>query len=134
MIDWIDSHRLVFWGTVVSIVTLVATILLLPPYVARLPADYFVSTRPHRPPRRHPVLAATLRVLRNMLGAVLVAGGVMMLVLPGQGLLTILVGLTCLEFPGKFRLERALVRRGPLLRMLNWVRRRHRVPPLLPPE
>ncbi len=47
-----------------------------------------------------------------------------MLVTPGQGLLTLLIGLLLLNFPGKYRLERWLVRRPGVLRTLNWVRRR----------
>ena len=36
--------------------------------------------------------------------------GVAMLALPGQGLLTMLVGIMLMNFPGKFRLEQALIR------------------------
>jgi hypothetical protein len=50
--------------------------------------------------------------------------GVAMLVLPGQGVLTIITGLLLLDFPGKYRFERWLVRRGPVLRGVNWLRDR----------
>jgi len=65
---------------------------------------------------------------------VLVLLGVIMLVTPGQGLLTLLIGLLLLNFPGKYRLERWLVLRPGVLRGLNWLRRRHGEPPFEAPE
>ena len=47
-----------------------------------------------------------------------------MLVLPGQGILTILVGFTLLDFPGKFRLQRWIVTRRGVLESINWVRKK----------
>jgi hypothetical protein len=59
-----------------------------------------------------------------------VVAGLVMLVVPGQGLLTLAVGLMLMDFPGKFRLERWLATRGPVWRSLNWLRKRARRPPL----
>jgi hypothetical protein len=47
-----------------------------------------------------------------------------MLIVPGQGLLTVAVGLTLVDFPGKFHLERWLATRGPVWRSINWLRKR----------
>ena len=69
---------------------------------------------------------------RNALGAVLLAAGIAMLVLPGQGLLTILLGLMLVDFPGKRRAERALVARPNVFEALNWLRAKAGRPPLLP--
>ena len=52
-----------------------------------------------------------------------------MLVLPGQGLLTILLGLIVLDGPWNARLEAWVVRRDSLMRGLDWIRRRARRPP-----
>jgi hypothetical protein len=46
-----------------------------------------------------------------------------MLLLPGQGVLTILIGIVLLDFPGKYRLERWAVRHRPVYRSINWLRR-----------
>ena len=51
---------------------------------------------------------------------------------PGQGLLTLLVGLLLMNFPGKYRLERWLVGRRGVLTALNWLRRRGGHPPFQP--
>jgi hypothetical protein len=63
---------------------------------------------------------------------VLVVLGLIMAVpgVPGQGLLTVLIGLTLLSFPGKRRLERRFVRMPALLRGINRLRGRFRRPPL----
>ena len=57
-----------------------------------------------------------------------------MLVTPGQGVLTILVGLLFLDFPGKFALERRLVQMKPVLAAIVWVRTKAGRPPLELPE
>jgi len=69
-------------------------------------------------------------VVKNVVGWLLVGAGVAMLVLPGQGILTLLVGLTLVNFPGKRDLELWLVRRVPVRRALDWIRRRAGRPPL----
>jgi hypothetical protein len=54
-------------------------------------------------------------------------------VLPGQGLLTIVVGLLLIDFPGKYSLERRLAGQSHVFRMLNWIRRKHQCAPLVHP-
>ncbi|NIV30742.1 MAG: hypothetical protein GWN58_14950, partial [Anaerolineae bacterium] len=77
--------------------------------------------------QRHPVMGLVVLVLKNLLGLVLLVAGVAMLVLPGQGLLTIVIALTLLNFPGKYHLERWVVSRPPVYRAINWIRRRRGV-------
>ncbi len=48
--------------------------------------------------------------------------GVAMLVLPGQGILAILLGLMMLEFPGKRGMELWLMRRHRIAQAMNWIR------------
>lgn len=104
--------------------------------VLRLPADYFTHNR-REPIYRHgthPLLGWSLVLLKNLSGLVLVILGVVMLFTPGQGLLTLLVGLMLLNFPGKYRLERRLVRLGPVIPALNWLRGRWGRAPLMDPD
>ena len=61
---------------------------------------------------------------KNVLGAIFVVAGLIMLVLPGQGIFTILIGIMLLDFPGKYRLERWIVARRPVLQSINWLRQR----------
>ena len=54
-----------------------------------------------------------------------------MLVLPGQGILTILIGLSLVEFPGKRRLEAKLVGQATVLSTINKMRAKFNKPPLI---
>jgi hypothetical protein len=63
-------------------------------------------------------------VIKNLVGVALLLAGLVMLVTPGQGLLTIVVGLTLLSFPGKARLERWIATRPAVWRAINWMRQR----------
>lgn len=121
-----DWQQLLLWGTGLSLVAVIGTIIGIPWVVTRLPHDYF--SRPRRAVWREsadePVFALVLGVLKNILGALLAVLGLVMLVTPGQGLLTLLVGLLLMNFPGKYQLERWLVLRPGVLRGLNWLRNR----------
>ena len=63
-------------------------------------------------------------VLRNVLGLVCILAGLAMLVLPGQGLLTLLVGLLLVECPHKYRVEKWVVSRRRVLGAIHRFRRR----------
>lgn len=128
--DWATLlTELVIWGTALSLVTLAAALVAVPWVVCRLPANYFTDAHRHR--LRDPAGPGylLLNLLRNLLGAVLVVLGVVMLFTPGQGLVTLLTGLLVMNFPGKYRLERALVARRGVARTLNWLRDRRGLPP-----
>lgn len=113
--------------SVFSIVSFVGSLLVLPYLVVKMPHDYFVGPEPARP--------LLLRIARNVVALVLIAAGVAMLFLPGQGVLTILAGLGFASFPGKRELERKLLMRSrPALTAANAIRRRAGQPPLEMPS
>jgi hypothetical protein len=132
----IDLEQLFWWGTALSGVAFVAAIIGVPWVVARLPSDYF--NQPNRSVWRdlnsEPIYALVLGGLKNLLGAVLLLLGILMLVTPGQGLLTLIAGMLLMNFPGKYQLERWLVSRRGVMRGLNWLRDRHGEPPFEPPR
>lgn len=114
-------------------VSLVASVIALPWYLRRLPADYFVD-HPALRARTSPTLAqAAMLAVRNVIGGLLVLAGVAMLVLPGQGIATIVVGLLMMRFPGKRRLERRVLSIPPVLRAVNAMRLRSGQPELQMP-
>jgi hypothetical protein len=80
----------------------------------------------------HPALRWGGLILKNLLGAALVLFGVVMSLpgVPGQGVLTILMGVMLLDFPGKRQLELKLVSRPKVLRAINRIRHRFKRPPL----
>lgn len=119
-----------------GVVSLLFTIVALPLMVLRLPSDYFLRHKriPVSRSSLHPVLAVLASTFKNVLGVVLIVFGLVMIFVPGQGLLTILIGLLLTNFPGKYQLERKLVERPAVLRTLNRIRRRAGREPLLSPE
>ena len=67
---------------------------------------------------------------KNIIGVFLIIGGLLMLVLPGQGLLTIVTGLLLINYSGKCKLEQKLVAIPSVFRALNWIRVKANKPPL----
>ena len=137
LFDWIRSHDIVLgWLFAVSVLMLLGSLIAVPWLVVRIPSDYFLGRRHFvdrwRP--RHPWLRMALLASKNTFGGVLVLAGVAMLILPGQGILTIFVGLMFLDFPGKLALERWLVNKPPVIRAINWMRTKAGRPPLEMPE
>ena len=127
MLDWIKEHQAILWSlSSASVAVIVASIFIMPLVVARIRPDYFAHER--RPDRSWIDLAPAIRVAihigKNLLGATLMIAGVAMLVLPGPGLATLLIGFFLLDFPGKYRFERWLVARPAIHRPINWLRSR----------
>ena len=131
MWDWLHKNdTLLIWLTGLSIGSLVLAAVLLPVIAVRLPADHFV--------REHHVghgprggLDWLWHIGKNILGALFLLLGLAMLVLPGQGLVTMLMGLMLIDFPGKTKLERRLICRPSILKLINRMRVRRGRPPLI---
>lgn len=72
-------------------------------------------------------------ILKNILGVILVVLGVILSLpgVPGQGVLTILLGLIMLDIPGKRPLEARIIKRPTILAAINDLRARYNKPPLV---
>ncbi|MBA4067033.1 MAG: hypothetical protein C0501_25645 [Isosphaera sp.] len=125
---WHLAAATVAFAVASAVVSLVAVGYVL----TRLPADYFVNPAARRPIDRHPVLKLVLVVVRNLFGWFLIALGVLLSLpgVPGQGVLTILMGVMLIDFPGKHRAERWLLTRRGVLAGVNALRARAGRPPL----
>ena len=127
MINWLsENSAAIFWVAVSSAVMFVGALLVVPWAVVRIPADYYAH--PERSGARWPGRRLWFRILwvglKNVLGLGFLFFGTLMLVLPGQGILTLLLGLSLVDFPGKFQLQRRLVSRPSVLNSMNWIRKR----------
>ena len=137
MWEQIAAHEQLWWWLgALSVVSFVGALLIIPVLVTRMRADYFVSDQPTAGSWRaeHPAIRWTLLVLKNLLGIVLLLAGIAMIFLPGQGLLTMFIGLSLLNFPGKRRLEIALLRNPIVWRPICWIRRKADRPMLQLPD
>ena len=141
-LDWltqyINSWGLDWWqvllGVGISVGTFVGSILVVSFVLVKLPANYFHSSHAREfLANRHLALRWVGIFLKNLAGLLLVFLGALMSVpgVPGQGVLTILLGIMLLDFPGKRRLEQKLVSRPRVFRAINGLRAKFDKPPLI---
>jgi len=108
-----------------SLVAFIGTLLAIPAILLKLPSDYFDANRPRVwMADHHPVVRAMGLCLKNGVGAVFLLAGFAMLFLPGQGLLTMIIGLSLLDFPGKRTIERKLMELPAIIRSINALRKK----------
>lgn len=101
-----------------------------PVILARLPEDYFTRSALSRRMRpRAGYRALLVRILRNIAGWPLLLVGIVLLVLPGQGVLTIIAALVLMDFPMKKRLLHRVLRETRVRAALDWLRRVAGKPP-----
>ena len=125
LLDAVDAQGLVLAAGVWLLLTAGSLALVLRVVLA-LPPDYFER----EPAPRRPWSPA--RIARNLGGVLIIAVGALLSIpgIPGQGVLTMLVGILLVDFPHRRRLERALLRRPGVLPALNRLRARFGRPPL----
>jgi hypothetical protein len=72
-------------------------------------------------------------ILKNILGVILIIIGIILSLpgVPGQGLLTVLLGLIMLDIPGKRPIEARIIKRPTILSAINNLRSRYKKPPLI---
>lgn len=125
--DWLAQHHtLLYWFGITSFFMFVLSLLLLPWLLNKIPADYFM----HKEEKHKFNPFSPINIIRNLLGLCILISGVFMLILPGQGILGILLGLTLMNFPGKYSIERWVVTRKGVLESINWIRKKGGQPPL----
>jgi Putative transmembrane protein (PGPGW) len=125
------SAEMLIWLTALSMVFFVGTVIAIPFILVRLPSDYF-DVRVPRPwmEDHHPVLRLLGHIVKNVVGAIFVFAGFLMLFLPGQGVLTMLIGISMLDFPGKRKVEATLIGQPTVLGVINGMRQKFNKPPL----
>ena len=128
LLEWVKAH-VVALG-VVSVASFVCSILFCTLAIAYLPTDYFLSKRPMRR-IKHPILRIGLKVIKNLIAAVLIVVGLVQIPLPGQGVLTMLIGIVLSDIPGKRKLERRIIRLPAILSAANNIRSRFKRPLLV---
>jgi hypothetical protein len=117
--------------TALSVVFFVGSLIAIPFILVRLPTDFFDTRVPRRwMENHHPVLRLLGHIVKNVVGAIFLFVGFLMLFLPGQGILTMLIGVTMLDFPGKRRLEAKMIGQPAVLSTINNMRQKFGKPPL----
>jgi len=118
---------LLTWITIFSAVLFLVTLALMPFLIAAIPDNYFEQTKRPKPFYKPFSFAWLIKKLfKNILGILLLLSGIAMLVLPGQGLLTLIIGLFLIDYPGKYRLEKKLLTYPLILNSINWLRKKRK--------
>ena len=129
MTDFLTQHKeFFFWLTGLSVFFFVFSLLAIPYMLIRIPPDYFI--REQNAPEKRSVLKLFLLIIKNCAGFILLICGIAMLVLPGQGILTILIAVVIMDFPGKRKLERRLISYPYVLKTVNRMRKHANHKPL----
>ena len=101
--------------------------------MVKIPAHYFSSQyeRDFLPDSPWLVKWSAV-ILKNILGLILIGIGIILSLpgVPGQGILTILLGLIMMDIPGKRPIEAKIISRPPVLAAVNKLRAKYGKPPL----
>ncbi|MBE8189465.1 MAG: hypothetical protein HAW58_01025 [Candidatus Thioglobus sp.] len=103
----------------------IGTLLLTPYLLGLIPVNYFV-VKTQKNSYNFWILG-----LKNILGLLLILAGIIMLITPGQGIISILVGLFLMDFPGKRNLEIKLIGHNGTFKTVNWLRNKAGKPPFI---
>ena len=129
IISWssMNSDLLFLLGSL-SIFILMISVFMMVLIISFLPEDYFKSENRNLissvQNSRYPLLKLSVLITKNFFGFLLLLSGILMLVLPGQGILTIITGLVFMDYPGKYKFERKLLRQKGVINSINWIRSR----------
>lgn len=127
------TWRKVLLGVGIFLVSFFANLGVVTWILVKLPADHFSNRRQTEFwSGARPWLQAAKVIGKNILGVLLVALGIVLSLpgVPGQGLLTVLLGIMLLDFPGRHRLEQKLLSRPSIVNAINNLRGRFEKPPL----
>lgn len=123
LFGWIEAHEtLIGWMGICSIIMFLGTLIVIPMIIVALPRDFLIREDEKIGRQVLNIWYIPYWVVKNIFGAIFVLSGIAMLVLPGQGLLTILVGLGLLTFPGKRRLIRRILSFQKVVHFINSLR------------
>jgi hypothetical protein len=129
---WTTTHLL--WASIgLFVFSLVGSVLFAVYILVQIPADYFVEDSGQREGKpRHPLIRFPLLLLKNLFGVFLILLGIVLSLpgVPGQGILTILIGVMFLDVPVFRRLEKWIISRRRVLHSVNRIRARYGRDPL----
>ena len=120
------------WLGIISTCTFFLSLLIIPWIVYKLDSKFFIHLHEHKKREdEHPVIFILLKGLRYFLGTALLLAGILMIFLPGQGILTIILGLSLLDFPGKRALIDGILKFPSIQKALHWIRAKGHKEPFL---
>ena len=122
--------NLIFWFGSIFLFVFIFSLISIKWLVALIPEDYFINKKDSKIKNNSLVAWYFFLILRNLVGYSLILGGIVMLVLPGQGLFTIIIGLILSNYPGKYYIEKKFIAIPSILKSINWLRKKSNKPPI----
>ena len=120
----------ILWLATISLFVFIFSLVSIKWLVALIPTDYFVKKDISKSKKSYSLLWLMSIIVKNIIGYTLILGGILMLVLPGQGLFTILMGLILSNYPGKYTIEKRIISIPSILKTINWLRKKSNKPRL----
>ncbi len=133
ILDWFRNYEvLIWWMGAASVLMFLGSLCTIPVILIKIPADYFASleTKSRIDVRDLSFFRILYLIFKNMVGIAFILAGLIMLLLPGQGILTIIVGMSLLNFSGKYRLVRNIIRNKTIYNTINKLRSKAAKPPI----
>jgi hypothetical protein len=130
----LPSWQNIVIGVVLFVITFAVSLAIVSFILVRIPPDYFHKDHPRDLwSDKSQAVRAFGYIGKNLLGVLLVVIGIVLSIpgVPGQGFLTILLGIMLLDFPGKRNLERKLVCRPQIRHTINKLRHKFGKPELV---
>ena len=121
---WLENNSYIFfYAGIVSILIFVFSIFGLRLFIIAIPSDYFINKKRVSTLKNRSILLWIIYIVfKNIIGYIFIIMGLVALVLPGQGILMILVGLMMSDYPKKFDLEKKIITIKAVRKGINWIR------------
>ena len=129
--EFVSNYKTyILWLATISLFVFIFSLVSIKWLVALIPTDYFVKKNISKSKKSYSLLWLISIIVKNIIGYTLILGGILMLVLPGQGLFTILMGLILSNYPGKYTIEKKFISNPSILKTVNWLRKKSNKPRL----
>ena len=129
--EFVSSYKVyILWLATISLFVFIFSLVSIKWLVALIPTDYFIKKKKLKSKKSYSFIWLISIIVKNLIGYTLILGGLLMLVLPGQGLFTILMGLILSNYPGKYTIEKRFISIPSILKTVNWLRKKSEKPPL----
>ena len=121
---WLENNSYIFfYAGIVSIFIFVFSMFGLRLFIIAIPSDYFINKKRVSALKNRSILLWIIYIaFKNIIGYIFIIMGLAALVLPGQGILMILVGLMMSDYPKKFDLEKKIITIKAVRKGINWIR------------
>ena len=125
LLEYTNTYKnFIFWISLVSLTIFIISILSIRWLVLLIPENYFKEKKNSILKEEYFFYWIAFKFIKNSLGYLLIIVGILMLVLPGQGILTIFIGMILSDYPGKYYIEKKIIQSSIILRTINSIRKR----------